>query len=148
MLLLATRQQVKPTLRCCFQSTGPVVDLLPPPSLYSIPWTRRLSSADASVVFVVVFVLIFLRRCLRHRLRFPRPVVYPPPPPLLSLILRTCRIFLVLFRHLRRRRCVCEPVLLFHRRRHCSQYPGPVNAPAPPPLETFTQTRCIFFFLN
>ena len=75
MLLLPTWNQGKSTLRCRCQSTGPVVDPLPPPFSSSIPYKRCLSSADASFVVVVVFVLIFfLQRFCRCR-RFLGPVV-------------------------------------------------------------------------
>ena len=50
----------KSTLRRCCQSICPVVEPLLPPSLSPIPWTRLLSSANASVVIVEVFVIIFL----------------------------------------------------------------------------------------
>ena len=126
----------------------PIVDLLPPPSSSLISWTRHLFSADASVVIFVVCVLIFLLRRLCCCFRFLGPVAYPPPPLLLSPIPRTRRIFLVLFRRLRRHRWVCGPVLLCQHLRRCCQYPDPINTPAPPRLETFTQTCCISCFLN
>ena len=66
-------------LSCCCQSTGPVVEPLPSLSSSSIPWTRHLSSVDASVVVVLVFVLIFFRRRLCRRCIFLGAVVYPPP---------------------------------------------------------------------
>ena len=100
-LMLATLKQVTSTLRCHLQSTRHVVDLLPPPSLYLIPWTHRLSSDNVSVVVVLVFMFIFLLRRLRRRCRFLGPVVYPLPPLFLSLIPRTCFVSLVLFRRLR-----------------------------------------------
>ena len=75
VLLLATWKQVKYALCCCCQFTRPVVYQLPHPPPSSIPWTRRLSSADASVVVVVVFVIVFLFRRLRRCRRFLGPIV-------------------------------------------------------------------------
>ena len=148
MLLLATRKQGKPTLHCCWQFTRPVINTLPPLSSYRIPWTRRLSSAGASVVIVVVFVIIFIRRRLRCSRRFLRPVVYLLLHQLLSLIPLTRCIFLVLCRSRRHHHWVRSPVLICQRRCHCCQYPDSVKTQEPPPLETFTRTCCIFSFLN
>ena len=112
VLLLATRKQGKSTLRCCCQSTRPIVNPLPPPSSSLIPWTRHLSFTDTSIVVALVFVLIYLLRRLRRRHRFLGTVVKPPPPLLLSPIPRTRRVFLVLFQHHCCRRGVRGPVLL------------------------------------
>ena len=145
MLLLATWKQVKSTLHCLFQSTRPVVNLLPPLSSSSIPTTRHLSSVDASVVFGAVFVLIFLLRPIHHHSRLLGPVVYPSPPPLLSQITRTRHVSLILCWRLYHRHGVLWPVLLFQRC-HCRRkYPPSVNKLAPPPSETFTQTRFLKF---
>ena len=148
VLLLENRKQGKPTLRCCCQSTGPVIDPLPPLSSSLIPWTRRLSSTDTSVVVVVVFLIIFLLRRLCRCRRLIRPVVYPQPPTSLSTTPRTCHVSLALSWLLRYCCWVRGPVLLCHHRRRHRQYPEPVNIPAPPWLETFTKTCCIFYLLN
>ena len=123
--------------------------IIPPPLMYPIPWTTRLSSSDTSVVVVVIFVLIYLCQHLCHCRKFLGPVVNTLPPPSLSLIPQTCCIFLVLFWRLRGRLWFRRPVLLYqHCRCCCRQYPDPVNTLAPPPSETFTWTCCIFCFLN
>ena len=69
-------------------------------------------------------------------------------PQLLSLIPRTCCLFLGLCWRLRRRCWVRGPVLLcqWHCRRH--QYPKFVNTPAHLTSETFTCMHCLFFFLS
>ena len=148
LLLLATLKQGKSTLCCRFRSTRPIIDPLPPPLSSTISWTHRISSANASVLVVVVFVLIFLLQRLYRCHRFLGPVVYPLPPPLLSQIPLMCRVFSVLWQRLR---CCCwvwGPILFFWLLRLWYQYPDPVNTPTPPHLETFNQTRCIFWFLN
>ena len=48
----------------------------PPLLLSLIPWTRRLSSANASVIVVVFFGIIFLRQRLRCCCRYIRRSVY------------------------------------------------------------------------
>ena len=148
LLLLATWNQGTWTLRYSCQFTGPVVDLLPPPLLSSIPWTLCLSSADASVVVVVVSVIIFLLQRLYHCCRFFGSVIYPPPPPSLSPIPRTRHVFLVLCRPLCCHLWVRWPVLISQCSPCCCQYPEFVSTLAPPRLETFTHTRYIFCFLN
>ena len=147
VLLLATQQQGKLTLYRRFQSIGPVVKMLTPPSSSPIPWTRHISSADASVVVVEALVLIFIRLRLHCRCRSLRPVVDPPTPLPLSLIPQTRCIFLVLCRRLRFCSWVLGPVFLFRRHHICLQYPGTVNTLPPLPLETFTQARRLFFLL-
>ena len=97
VLLLTTWNQGKPTLRCCCQSTRPVVSTLLPLSLSSIPWKRCLYSSNTSVVvIVVVFVIIFLLWHLHWHCILLGIVVYPSPPPSLSLIPHAHRVFLVL----------------------------------------------------
>ena len=122
--------------------------MLQPPSSSPIPWTCRLSSTDAYVIVVLLFVLIFHCWRLHRRFIFLGPVVYPLPPPSLSPILWTHRTFLVLCWRLRCCHWFRGPILLCWHRRCCCQYPETVNAPAPPPLEKFTHTHCIFCFLN
>ena len=102
VLLLATQYQGKSTLCSRFQSIGPDVEPLLPPSLSPIPCTCRLSSANASFVVVELFGIIFFFRRLRCRHISLGTVVKPPPPLLSSLIPRTRRLFLVLCRRLRR----------------------------------------------
>ena len=132
VLLLEIWKQVKSTLYCSCQSTGTVINPMPPPLLSSIAWTRRLSSANASVVFIVVFVLIFLLWRLHRRRRLLGPFVYPLPPPSLSLIPQILCIFVVLCRRVRRSCWVVKPILLCQRRRRRRQYSDPINTPAPP----------------
>ena len=104
VLLLASQQQGQPTLRCRCQSTGPVVKLLSPPSLYMICQTCHLSSTDASIVVDAVFVIIFLHLRLCHHRRSLGPVVDPSLPPLLFLIPRTRRLLFILCQRL----CCCR----------------------------------------
>ena len=148
LLLLATWNQGKWTLRYSCQFTRPVVDPMPPLLLSSIPWRLYLSSADASVVVVVVSVLLLLLRRLYHCSRFFGCVIYPPPPLSLSPIPQTRHVFLVLCRPLCCHLWFLWPVLLYQCRPCCRRYPELVITLAPPRLETFTWTRCIFCFLN
>ena len=148
MLLLANWKQGKPALCCRYQSTRPVIYLLPPPLPSLIPWKRRLPSTYISVVVVLVFVLIFLLWRLRLCRRFLGTGVYLLPSLSLSPIPQSRHVYLVLYRRLRHRRWVLWTVLLFRIRRCRHKYPLTVNTPAPPPSETFTQTRCILYFLN
>ena len=148
LLLLSTSNQGKWTFRYSCQFTRPVVNPLPPLLSSSIPWMLCLSSADASIVVVVVFVLIFLLRLLYHCCRFFGSIIYPLPPLSLSSIPRTCHVFLFLCRTLCCRLWFRWPVLLYQCRPYCCQYPELVSTLAPPRLETFTRTRCIFCFLN
>ena len=120
-----------------------------PPLLSSlIPFTRRLSSSESSVVFIELFVLICLRWRLHHRCRLIGSVVEPLPPPLLSLIPWTRHIFLVLRRCLCRRYWVVGPVFFFRRHHRRCQFHGTVNTPLPSPSETFTQAHSLFCFLR
>ena len=92
-------------------------------------------------------VLVFLCRRLRCCCGFLRPVIFPPSPPLLSLIPRTHRIFCVRCQRLSCRRGLLKPVFLRHRHRCHGQFPGPVNTLPPLSPEMFTQARCLFCFL-
>ena len=103
---------------------------------------------NSSIVVVVVFVLIFLLWHLHRCCRFLGPAAYPLPPPSLYPIPWMRRVSLVLCQRLCCRCLFLWPVLLCQRRRCCRQYHLPVNTTAPPPAETFTQTHCIFCFLN
>ena len=104
------------------------------PLSFPIDRSRRLSSASASVVVVEVFVLIFLRQRLRRHCRFLGPVVDPAPPQSLSLIPRTCCLFIVLHRRLRCCRWVLQPVFPCRSHNCRCQLHGTVNTLPPPPL--------------
>ena len=147
MLLLATWYQRKPTLRRRYQFIRPIVKPPTPPLSSPITWSRRLSSANASVVILEVFVLIFLHWRLRRHCRFLGSVVDPPLPPSLSPIPRTRCLFFVLRWRLH---CCCWVLgtgSLRWRHRRC-QFPGTVNTLPPPTSETFTQAHSLLYFLH
>ena len=102
MLLLATQKEEKSTLCHRCQYIFPLVKPLPLLLSYIIPWRRRLSSANTSIVVVEVFNIIFLWRCLRCRGISLGPVVEPYLPPSSSLIPWRCQLVLVLRQRLRR----------------------------------------------
>ena len=122
---------------------------MPPPLLSLIPWTRRLSSADSSVVVVVeLFMIILLFLHLRHHCRFLGLIIKTPLPLSSFLIPWNRCLFLVLLQLLR----YCHWVFMifflcrFHHRR--SQFLWPVNTPPPLLLETFNQARSLLCILH
>ena len=135
------------------------------PLSFSIHWTDLRSAATYAVVsdHLDASYILCLRLCycccslcahlppLTPPLLsyiFPWAIIYPAPPLSLYLIPRRHRVFLVLCQRLCRFCLLRGPVLLCQRRRRRCQYPEPVDTPAPPPLETFNWTCCIFCVLN
>ena len=142
MLLLATRQQGQSTVRCCFQSTGPIFDPLPPPSPSPILWTRRLSSTDA-------YVVIFKYSGSSSSADASIVDVYPSGPSLIPCRLHWCLQYLerVVYYFYSANASAVVAESLGRCRRHRFQFPGTVNTPLPSLSETFTLACRLFCFL-